>query len=324
MGANINLLWKWWKTWRTFPVIPWIQAASCYRNGNFELAQKHYESGLRKHADHPAQFCARLDLSYCLFKNRKFEESEKHLKLVIANLPTFKEAHLRLARLQIWTGRSLEAAWTIRRAMREIDGDTELVATFMLAILDNEGPTYLIKEALAAWAKLSIEDKQNPKLQAARARFAMLKGDVERGRSVLSEIAKRHDAPIEAVVLFAQVLLEEGKIAHCRHELRKALALESDNPRVLSLFAESYLRSGPFYNPEYARQLGTSSCQAANWSSPREMHILAESFYHSGDKISALIIASKARQAGSRLLGEYRDVRNLDRLIESLSQGTQA
>jgi hypothetical protein len=54
------------------------------------------------------------------------------------------------------------------------------------------------------------------------------------------------------------------------------------------------------------------------------MHLLAEAYYHSGDKISALVVASKAKQAGTRLMGTYRDVRMLDELIESLSAGTQA
>jgi len=84
------------------------------------------------------------------------------------------------------------------------------------------------------------------------------------------------------------------------------------------------MKAGPFYNGEYAKQLAIGACQLTNWSSPREMHLLAEAYYHTGDKISALVVASKAKQAGTRLMGTYRDVRVLEQLIESLSSGTQA
>ena len=46
---------------------------------------------------------------------------------------------------------------------------------------------------------------------------------------------------------------------------------------------------------------------------------LAETYYHLDDRISALIIAQKAKEEGSRLMGTYRDAAVLDRLIEHLS-----
>jgi len=55
-----------------------------------------------------------------------------------------------------------------------------------------------------------------------------------------------------------------------------------------------------------------------------EMHTLAQAYVATGDKVSALLIASKARDTGRRLLGSFPDSGQLDRLIERLSTGTQA
>lgn len=321
---NLQLIHKWWKTWGTLPVWSWVRAASAYREGKFELAERHYKTGLKRHASHPAHFCARLDLAYCLFKLGKLEDAEHQLRYVTTHLPASREAYVRLARLQMWTGHALEAAWTVRRALRSIEPDPELAAIFLIAVLDNGGPSYLLDEAVEASRSMETEGDDFPRLQAARARLELERGDAAAGRKTLEQIAAADNAPFEALVLFAEVLVHEGKIAHARRQLRRAMAASPDYPRVLSLLAESYMKAGPFYNGEYAKQLAINACQLTNWSSPREMHILAEGYYHTGDKISALVVASKAKQAGTRLMGTYRRVRVLDELIESLSVGTQA
>src|SRR5690349_4984533 len=112
-----NLYCKWWKTWKTLPVMSWLKAARHYRSGQFANAEVLYKQGLMKHPDHPAQISARLDLAYCLFKNRKLVEAEEQLRYVTTNSPKLREGHMRLARLQLWMGQTLDAAWTMRRAM---------------------------------------------------------------------------------------------------------------------------------------------------------------------------------------------------------------
>ena len=137
-------------------------------------------------------------------------------------------------------------------------------------------------------------------------------------------MATATNTSLEDIMLFSEVLLEEDKVAYARQQLRRALVVAPEHPRLLSLFAQSYLKSGPFYNPEYAKQLATQACQSSGWESPREMHILADSYFHEGDKVFALLVASKAKQVGNKLLGAYRGVKTLDKLIEDLSAGTQA
>lgn len=326
MYSSLAVVRRWWTTWRTLPVISWVKAANLYRAGNFNEAEIHYARGLKRYAHHPAQFCARLDYAYCLFKSKKFDEAEKQLRTVISGLPKIAEGYLRLARLQLWTGHSLDAAWTARRGIAEVGALPELAALFLYSVVENGGPQYMLREALKAAEDVEAEHDHAPlkKLIAARARQAYVDSKSEGALKDLRDIAEEKDAPFEAILMYAETLLDMERVAEARQELRRALGAAPEHPRVLSLLAETYLRSGIFYEPNYAQQLAAAACQCTNWQSPREMHILAEAYYHSGDKIAALVTASKAKQVGSRILGEYKDVKNLDRLIESLSSGTQA
>ena len=325
---DFRLYSKWWKTWRTLPVFAWLKAASYYRNGKFDAAISLYKRGLEKQPEHPAHICARLDLAYCLFRVGRLREAEEHLLLAAAQAPDSREAQLRLVHFQTWTGRSLEAAWTVRRALRRMKADTELVAAFIHAVLDNDGPAYLLKEATEALSKLTVSSGGDPKslhkLEVARARLLLIRGQVQKGEAELARLAGQSQTSVQAVLSYAQLLIRQRKVAFARQQLRRGLILAPNHPQILSTLAESYLVSGPFYNPDYAVQLATNACQQVEWLSPRTLHVLAEAYYHLGDRMSALLMASKAKQAGSRLMGAYREAQSLERLIESLSSGTLA
>ena len=323
MLSNISSLGKWWKTWGTLPVWSWVKAASLYRDGKYERARVHYEQGLKRYPDHPAHFCARLDLAYCLFVGRRLEESERHLRYVTSNLPS-KDAYRRLARLQLWSGQGLEAAWTIRRALRAMSPDVDLVSLFLISVLENEGPEYLLSEAVAAFNQLSSEDQNNSKLCTARALLDIRQGKQAAGFEALEKLTRESQPPFDALLAIAEVMLSNGRIAEARYYLRRAMGQSPDYPRLLSLMAETYLVAGPLANSEYAKQLATTACQNTCWLSPRELHVLAKSYSAVGDKMAALIIASKAQQAGSRLMGEYRESDSLKRMIDDLSSGSIA
>lgn len=324
ISDTLKLCRKWWKTWNTLPVLTWVKAASAYRDGNFNLAETCYLAGLEKNPDHPARFCARLDLAYCLFRNQKLSEAENQLIYVTTHVPDSREAHLRLARLQLWTGHSLEAAWTMRRALRVLPLDAELVAIFLFAVLDNGGPSYLIHEVSGLLGELTKQQSKEPKLLVAKAQYMIQYGDYNEGKDLLVELATQLDAPFEAVMLLAELWLREGDLDRAKRYLRRALQAAPDYPRVLSLYADFYLQSSTYYNPQFGKQLAQSACQYSNWLSPRELHVLAQAYFHCGDNTTALVVASKAKQVGSKLLGAYRDSKNLEQFIQSLSEGSRA
>lgn len=319
MFGKVKVYFDWYQTWKAWPVLAWIKGADLYRSCDFHAAAAKYQYGLERYAEHPANFCARLDLSYCLFRLSRFSEAEEQLKFIMTHRPNIREAYLRFARLKIWVGQPMEAAWTIRRAIRNFGADAELVATFLFALLDNHGPAYLIKDALSELRKLPAAEKQDQRIEIALSRLAVYRGDVKTGKASLSKLANGLEAPFDAVLNLAELFLNEDRVAQARQQLRRALMVAPNHPRVLSLFAASYLKGGAYYNPEFAVQLAQSACQASGWLSPRELHVLAESYYSHGDRLSALNAALKAKAAGSKLLGHYSDVRSIDKLIEALS-----
>ena len=81
---------KWWKTWKTIPILEWVQAAALFRSGEYRLAEKFYRKGLKRHPNHIAHHCARLDLAYCLFKLGRLAEAEQELKQVALSLPEMR------------------------------------------------------------------------------------------------------------------------------------------------------------------------------------------------------------------------------------------
>jgi Flp pilus assembly protein TadD len=190
--------------------------------------------------------------------------------------------------------------------------------------LENDGPWYLIDEAQELCKRVTAGDiSNNIKIRSGLAYLSLQRGD-EDGRVELEAITESEQAPAEALVLYGKILLNEEKVAQARRMFRRALVLVPNNPCIQSLLAKSYLSAGALYNSEYAKQLATQACQQAEWSSPRDMHILAEAYYHTGDKASALIIANKAKEEGNRLLGAYRDVKSLEQLIDSLQTSSAA
>jgi tetratricopeptide (TPR) repeat protein len=321
--TNLGLYRKWWQTWHTLPIFSWLKGANLYREGRYREAIRHYQRGLNRYPDHPANVCARLDLAYCYFHMGLMKEAEEELRYTTTRSPDTREAQLRLAQFQLWNGRSLESAWTLKRALKRMEPDQELAATFLMAVLDNGGPCYLLKEAKQVVEKVEQDegpdDHSRQRLEIAKARLMIFEGQKKEGYTDLYRLASQHEAPIEAIVAVSELLVKEGKIAFARQFLRRGLQLSPTYPRLLGLFAETYLCSGAFYSPDFAVQLASKACQNSLWASPREIHVLAEAYFHAGDRMSALLMASKAKEEGTRLLGAYRDVKSLDKLIESLS-----
>lgn len=324
LRANVSMYKDWIVSWRAMPVRSWMRAAQAYRAGNFDAAVELYRRGLQSNPSSPARVNALLDLSHCLFRLRRFDEAERALRQASVAAPNEREVFVRLARLQLWLGHSSEAAWTVRSCLQKVPADPELVALFINAAVESGGQPHLVQEAKALLAGIHYEPEAFPRLEVARLRLELLLSDSLEARDDLAKLATADRGPFEAVVSFAQLLIREDKLAYARHHLHRALSVSPEHPRVLRLLATSYLQNGIFFEPEYAIQLATKACQATGWRGVNEMHTLAQAYVATGDKVSALLIASKARDTGRRLLGSFPDSGQLDRLIERLSTGTQA
>lgn len=315
---------KWWKTWGSFPCFYWIIAADQYREGHYEKAIELYEKGLKKYQDHPARFCALMDQAYCLFKTKKFHSAIKKLKFVNKHLPESKESYLRLANIYKWIGNDIEATWLLRKAIKNFPNDEELTSMFVFAVLDSSAPDHLIEEAYAQISKFSTS--KNHILNTARAALEYEYGEKEEARATLSKIACKLASNIPAKIYFSKILIEEGQYNFARINLTNALKLHPENPVILSLLAKTYQKESEDNdeNLNYALQLATSATQNSGWLSPRELHTLAQIYLEFGDKVSALLIASKAQDISRKRSDSYVDSKQLNEFVTSLAGGTLA
>ncbi|MCI5065847.1 tetratricopeptide repeat protein [bacterium] len=319
--SSYSAFFGWVRTWRTLPVYSWIRAAEHYRKGQFPEAIRLYRNGLRKHPNHPARHCVTVDLARCLFAEGEMEEAEQCLRRLVAKIPGSRTAHRTLFLFQQRAGQSLDAAWTLRRAFREIAADPEMIGLYLFCVVENGGPQFLLDEAMRLVGRAEQDGEKTPLMEAAVLRHELeSKGYANDTLKKLELVSDAHPESVEIALLAGEALLRAGKIASTRRVLRRALPLDSSHPRILSLLAETYLRAGSFYNPTFAEQLATEGCKRTAWRSPREMHVLAEVFFHLQDPLSALVTAERAQEEGNRLLGTYRDSAALRRLIEQLHE----
>jgi tetratricopeptide (TPR) repeat protein len=339
-----KVVYRWWKLWGTLPVMSWVKGASLYRSGRFEEAVSLYRKGLKEIKQHPARNSARIDLAYCLFKSKRFEEAEHELRSVIKSSPKFKDAYLRLAHLKLWVGHTFEAAMALKNALQHFSSDVEIVSLYLICVLDNVNTSSMLEEALEYFRALTpqssssfhytykkddgknvvpTEKQHKSKLyDVAKGMLIYSSGEKLRGLEILDSLCEDENPHFEALLYFSECLIHENRITLARQYLKKALHIRPDYPYTLSLLAKTYLSESMVYNPEYALQLAITACQSSGWMSPRDMHMLAECYRVLGDKMTALLVANKAKVVGTHILGSYRDFKNLEMLIEDLSSGS--
>jgi tetratricopeptide (TPR) repeat protein len=315
---------NWVSRWRSLPVKAWIDGAEFYQRGDFQKAAESYKRGLNSYPNNPARANALLDLSHCLFRLRRFEESENYLKQLISHFPTVREGYIRLARLQLWLGYAVEALWTMRVCVKRMAIDPEIVTLFVTAVVESKADSAGIAEAQILLKQINCDAGGFPRLEVARARLELFATPDQQSRDDLARLAALDRGPFEAVVAFAEVLISEGKLAYARHHLHRALAAAPEHPKVLRLLARSYLNEGPFYEPDYAVQLALQACQVSGWKGLHETFTLGQAYVAAGDKVAALLAAMSAKRIASRLLGGYPDIDRLERLLQGEAVGPQA
>ena len=314
----------WVVRWKCMPVDAWLEAAELYQNSNFERAAELYKRGLSSHPNNRARVNALLDLSHCLFRLSRFDEAEKFLRQAISTDPTLREGYVRLARLQLWLGYAAEAVWTPRVSIQRHSPDPELVTLFVTAVVESGGNQTSIAEAQKLLQQIHYDAGGFPRLEVARARLAYLIDRSDEARDDLSRLASADRGPFEAVVAFAEVLISEGKLAYARHQLHRALSVAADHPKVLRLLAKTYLHEGTFFEPEYAVQLALKACQLTNWKGIHELYIAAQSYVAVGDRVAALLAATRAKDIAARLLGGYPELVRLEKLLQGAPVESQA
>lgn len=295
----------------------WIKAADEFQVRNYAKAISLYSAGLRRHPNHPAASSAKLDLSFCQQQRSDIRGAIETLKSLVMEDGSSREAVLRLYKLLRDLGQNKDAAWVIRRFLRNSGPDSEFVAHMTLALLACDATEAMLSEPLEMKERAS----GGASTQITKLAEAMLgiRRKESSARQDLWKLASSSEACKETLLCYAEVLLTEGKIALARQTLRRAHGADRNCSRTLVLFAKSYLASGPFYSPEDARQLAEQACLVSGWGSLTAVHILAESYHHLEDSTNALLVAYKGKDL-MRGNGSETESALVDQLIHNLSE----
>jgi tetratricopeptide (TPR) repeat protein len=318
-----KLIFKWLWVWGTFPVKAWIVAADFYKEGQFDKAAKAYELGLTTHAKHPAAVSASLDLAYCYQRLGRITQAEEVLKSIISEHPSLIEAYARFARVKLTLGKAADAVLVLRRAIVEQGFSTELVALLVNAYVENELlPRNVGAELREIVDGLSAEARKDTKLEVAIVRWQLKDEPQSRAQHLetLKSLAEKSGAHIDAIIAWAEELLADGKLEDARTQISRLVKANCEVARMYSLLAETYLADGTSFEPIYAVQHAVKACQLSGWASPRELHVLAESYYHAEDKMGALLVASKALDLGRKQIGVYPRTTRLQKLVDTLQE----
>ncbi len=321
LKKRLKAHYDWIVKWHTLPVLAWIDAAEHYKNGEYQRASELYLIGLKSHPHNRARLNAYLDLAHCLFLLHKYELAESYLRRATSTFPKVREGYVRLARLQLWLGYASEALWTVRVCIQRTGIDPEILTLFISAVVDAGGNPAAVAEAREHLKTIYCDASGFPHLEAARARLDMWSDNKQEAREEIARLAQLDRGPFEAVVSFAEILISEGKLAYARHHLHRALTAAPDPPRVMKLLARTHLYSGVFYEPEYAVKLAQKACQMTGWRGINEVSTLAQAYLASGDKIAALLVATKAKEIAVRLIGGYPEVAQLKKMLQVSAGG---
>jgi tetratricopeptide (TPR) repeat protein len=315
---TISLYLNWWKNWKTLPVKQWILAAKAYKVQDYSKAIELYRKGIEKNTNHPAICFARLDLAYCLLKKAEYSQAEFQLRQVIYNKTHSKRAYKKLLALYMHIGNYLEASWCARRALDEFPTDPVIQSYFIFSVIENGGPANLILEIEKLKNVVSNSKDDIALRYTAQAVYELNTGFKNKASKIFAHVLLQKKVPYETYLYYGSMLLAEGEVMLARRYLRQALRLEPSYPKIIRLFAESYLKPGPLYRPEFAMQLATTAAQQTNWQNPWCLHVLAEAYKKSGNNMAALITATKAKTISKSDYEFYPRQNLLGELIESL------
>lgn len=294
---------KWYKKWGGKPVFPWIAAAQAYRLRDFSRAERLYEKGLLKNKRHSAYVNALLDLSFCKYKLRKVKEAESLLKEAVSLQPLLLEGWLRLGKLLLWVGKPNSAYKILKDILPKFPESEELWGITLYS-----GTLIKADDALSLLEIRPVRGN-SPVPPVALSLADIVFGDKHSGRVFLTKLCSSDNPPIEALHAISEVLLSEENYGMAKHFLRRALYSSPENPTTLSLLSEVYLEERSGY--EYAVQLAQQACQVSGWQSPIFMNQLVRSHLAVGDRVSALLIASRALEISDEEFNEREDLSKL-------------
>lgn len=301
------------------PVWVWARGDLLWAQHRYQEASSYFHRGTESNPKHPLVLSYRLKLCYSLFRDAQITRSERYLKEILSEFPDNRIALTHLAILYRWSGRDIDAAWLLHEHAIESNAaiSEDLKALYCLSVFDSYSTT-LRDSAERIVADFSLSSLRFVRPQLALARYESLQGRKERALDILLHLLRSALPSTDAALYAAEICVAQRKSEEAKDLIVDALKITPDHPRLNSFLAEIYLKSGETFNAEFALPMALAACKSSGWMSVREMRILAEAYYHSDDKWSALLVAKRAKSVAEKLQSSRELCLALDHLIESI------
>lgn len=314
---------NWWKAWKTVPVFSWVAAARAFRHREYRKALRLYENGLRKKPNHPAAHCAQLDRVYCLVQLGEITEAIDSLcSLIKKRKDGAADTYRILSRLFWMVGEDRRAREVLRKATYEFPLDAELFSMFVYSLVeDNESLTEaeFLRESIEARLQApNISDRDKRYLKAAQAYYLHRCGSGDEGEKALAAVIAQAKAPVEAMLSWAECLLEKERYQQAREHLSRCVKHVPRDPRATYLLAHLYLTPSKYLQPFWALRLAQQACQQSSYRNTDCLQLLAECYRSVGDDAGAELVECRVIELRSEREIDFERIKEVGHNIEQL------
>ncbi len=237
------------------PFAHYIKAMVGFEEKDFAKASKHAEAALSSGFN---QFNLKLVAGASAFYLKNWQQSHRHLSVVVKYLPTEHQARRMLAVTQLELGFIDEISATLAEFDGKSDGNSQFISSMSYKLLEL-GATGEVKQLLAqneessagsatnnarqGILKLMMNDpsgledlqeaiKLNPEFieaELALAFAALQSGDITKAQEISDKWLQKYPDEAGSYNLLASIAIKEEKYSQAEQALEKSLAIEPDN-----------------------------------------------------------------------------------------------
>ncbi len=260
------------------PVKSWVWGMELYQQASFRMAEKYLLEGLNNNPYHPASNTIRYYLALTYSNLGEKREALQYLKKIVHNGAATREVYLFSSKLYAQLGKHILSAKILRKALNEFKSDQELILAYAYAVASNPTSERFYEEALrklkAKQLVTSPESGSYFQLEAAMSALECAFGDRAVGEKLLVRSLAAGEAPAEAILLRAEILMNDGRVSQARDLAERVLKHDPFDPRPYAFLTRVYLREDEWSNPEFALQLSSTACSLTNWENPIYLSLL--------------------------------------------------
>lgn len=305
---------KWQKTWHTMPVFDWVKAANLYKKGQYYHAAKLYKKGMESHSHHIAFKSAQNDYLICLMKTGEYLLCASYLERLVSDDNCEQKYLLQLASIYLRFGEVKKRQELLIKCVQKYGIDEFNIAQIIHSSIDAGEINYFSSKLRLSLGKI----KKNIFINTAISRWNYQLNMSAANRATIANLAAQSNAPLEAQLIYADILRQEDRYDYARKHYVKAMVIAPRDPRPYIGNAKCLLYLGLEHHINSALGMALEAVRLSCWKNHMALQILAECYVKTGDKITALMVADLAVTASKREQNQVSE--ELTLLYNSLSQ----